>query len=54
MRKYLPEPVSDDKDYIGVNKDFLYNIVNTLDEDFFQTNIAEAYRKRKETEMLKK
>ena len=55
IRMYLPEPISSDSsDAIGVNKDFLYNIVNTLDEEFFQKNISEAYRKRKEQEMERK
>lgn len=60
MRKHLPEPSEgssldpDDNSFIGVSREYLYNIINTCDENFFKKNIPEAYRKRREAEMEKR
>lgn len=55
MRSYLPEPSVDaDGGYIGICREFLYNIINTIDETFFERNIPEAYKKRKEAQLERK
>lgn len=55
MRKYLPEPsINSDGEVIGVSREFLYNIINTVDDTFFPKNIPEAYKKRKEAELERK
>jgi hypothetical protein len=52
IRQYLPEPSQENPH--PVNREFLYNIINTLDEEFFHRNIPEAYRLRREHEMERK
>jgi hypothetical protein len=52
VMRYLPDPQLDERGggWRAVAREFLFNVVNTLDEAFFQQSIAEAYRLRKEHE----
>ena len=52
---YLPDPKDGgSKDQQRINREYLFNIVNTVDESFFMKNIANAYKMRKEHEMTKR
>ncbi len=56
MSLYLPDPLESSyaEDTIGISREFLYNIINTCDDNFFQRNIPEAFRMRREAEMAKR
>jgi hypothetical protein len=47
---FLPDPKKDPR----INREYLFNIINTVDEMFFMTNIVNAFKLRKEHELDKK
>jgi hypothetical protein len=53
LKLYLPDLQHDDGTYKNINREFLFNVINTLKPQFFPENIRGLMKARKELQVEK-